>query len=60
MYAHDVAAGIKHERAKALIEERWRNGSGVASTQVLQGLCVNLRRKAGKPVSLKAARKNHR
>lgn len=56
MYAHDVAAGAKHERAKALIEELWRHRSGVVSTQVLQELCVNLRRKAAKPLSLKITR----
>lgn len=56
MYAHDVAAGTKHEDAKALLEELWSNRSGVVSTQVLQELCVNLRRKTGKPISLKAAR----
>jgi predicted nucleic acid-binding protein len=36
MYAHDTSAGKKHERAKALVEELWRNRSGVLSTQVLQ------------------------
>lgn len=46
----------KHARAKQLIEELWRNRSGVVSTQVLQELCVNLRRKAGKPVGLKTVR----
>jgi predicted nucleic acid-binding protein len=56
VYAHDVAAGAKHERAKALLEELWRNRSGVVSTQVLQELCVNLRRKAGKPIGLKTTR----
>jgi predicted nucleic acid-binding protein len=56
MYAHDTAAGAKHERAKALVEELWRKRSGVVSTQVLQELCVNLRRKAGRPVDLKTAR----
>jgi hypothetical protein len=34
MYAHDKAAGAKHERAKALVEELWRNRTGVVSTQV--------------------------
>jgi len=56
MYAHDTAAGLKHERAKALVEDLWRQRSGVVSTQVLQELCVNLRRKAGRPVDLKTAR----
>lgn len=56
MYAHDVSAGAKHQRAKALVEELWRTRSGVVSTQVLQELCVNLRRKAGRPLELKATR----
>ena len=56
MYAHDAAAGVKHERARALIEELWRDRSGVVSTQVLQELAVNLRRKAGKPLNAKATR----
>ena len=56
MYAHDAAAGTKHERAKALVEKLWRERSGVVSTQVLQELCVNLRRKAAKPVDVKTAR----
>jgi predicted nucleic acid-binding protein len=56
MYAHDIGAGTKHERAKTLVEDLWRERSGVVSTQVLQELCVNLRRKAGRPVDLKTAR----
>ena len=44
MYAHDTSAGAKHERAKALVEELWRDRTGVVSTQVLQELSVNLRR----------------
>ncbi len=56
MYAHDTAAGAKHQRAKALVEELWRDRSGVVSTQVLQELSVNLRRKAGRPADLKTTR----
>ena len=56
MYAHDVSAGAKHQRAKALVEELWRTRLGVVCTQVLQELCVNLRRKAGRPLALKATR----
>jgi predicted nucleic acid-binding protein len=56
MYAHDTSAGAKHERARALVEELWRARSGVVSTQVLQELSVNLRRKAGKPLGTKATR----
>lgn len=56
MYAHDTSAGAKHERARTLIEELWRDRSGVVSTQVLQELSVNLRRKAGQPLDVKATR----
>ena len=56
MYAHDTAAGDKHVRAKALVEDLWENRSGVVSTQVLQELAVNLRRKAKKPLDAKATR----
>jgi predicted nucleic acid-binding protein len=56
MYAHDASAGSKHERAKALVEQLWRDRTGVVSTQVLQELAVNLRRKAGRPLDGKATR----
>ena len=56
MYAHDTAAGEKHQRAKALAEELWETRAGVVSTQVLQELAVNLRRKAKKPLDAKATR----
>lgn len=56
MYAHDRAADEKHERAKALVEALWRDRTGVVSTQVLQELAVNLRRKARRPLDSKATR----
>ena len=56
MYAHDKAAGAKHERARALVEELWRDRTGVVSTQVLQELAVNLRRQAGRPLDGKGTR----
>jgi predicted nucleic acid-binding protein len=56
MYAHDASAGVKHDRAKALVEELWRDRTGVVSTQVLQELSVNLRRKTGRPLDAKATR----
>jgi predicted nucleic acid-binding protein len=56
VYAHDRAAGIKHQRARSLIEELWHNGGGVLSTQVLQALCINLRRKTSRPLSVEATR----
>jgi predicted nucleic acid-binding protein len=56
MYAHDSAAGEKHLRAKALVEQLWESRSGAVSTQVLQELAVNLRRNAKKPLDAKATR----
>jgi predicted nucleic acid-binding protein len=49
VYAHDRSTGRKHERAKRLIAEIWHLGNGVLSTQVLQELCVSLRKKAQQP-----------
>lgn len=49
LYAHDESTGEKHVRAKAIVAELWSSGSGVISTQVLQELCVNLRRKTAIP-----------
>lgn len=57
VYAHDITQGAKHHRAKALIEELWQSGRGVLSTQVLQELCVTLRRKAARPLSAEGTRK---
>ncbi len=57
MYAHDFGTGAKHERARTLIEELWGSGGGVLSTQVLQELCVNLRRKATRPLSVEGTRR---
>jgi predicted nucleic acid-binding protein len=48
IYAHDRSTGIKHDRARQLIEGLWTSGNGVLSTQVLQELCVNLRRKVAR------------
>ena len=56
MYAHDTTAGVKHERAKTIVEDLWRERSGVVSTQVLQELAANLRRKAGRPLDAKSTR----
>ena len=56
VYAHDRSAGEKHERAKALVEELWRDRTGVVSTQVLQELSVNLRKKVRRPLDAKATR----
>jgi len=56
IYAHDRShtddrsANRKHDQARQLIESLWSSGQGVVSTQVLQELCVNLRRKVARPI----------
>jgi len=57
VYAHDVGQGTKHIRAQALVNALWENGEGVLSTQVLQELCITLRRKAARPLSAENTRK---
>jgi predicted nucleic acid-binding protein len=56
VYAHDRGAGARHEVARDLVLELWREGAGVISTQVLQETYVNLRRKAARPLSIAEAR----
>jgi predicted nucleic acid-binding protein len=46
VYAHQIGAGERHDVAADLVERLWRERAGVVSTQVLQELYVNLRRKA--------------
>ena len=50
IYAHDRSIGIKHERARQIIEHLWTSGQGVLSTQVLQEFCINLRRRVARPL----------
>jgi predicted nucleic acid-binding protein len=57
IYAHDRTAGSKHDRARRLVENLWASGQGVLSTQVLQELCVNLRRKVARPLALDEIRR---
>jgi len=57
VYAHDRSAGAKHKRARAVVEQLWHSGQGVLSTQVLQELCVNLRRKATRPLHIEETRR---
>jgi predicted nucleic acid-binding protein len=56
LYAHDRSAGLKHEPARQLIERLWISGQGVLSTQVLQELCLNLRRKLARPLPVEEVR----
>jgi predicted nucleic acid-binding protein len=56
VYAHDRSAGVKHQRAQRLLEQLWDSRQGVLSTQVLQELCINLRRKISRPLSVDEVR----
>src|SRR6185437_8874658 len=56
VYAHDRSTGVKHSKARKLVEALWESGDGVLSTQVLQELCVNLRRKTGNPLPIEEVR----
>ena len=56
VYAHERSAGVKQQRAKQLLVQLWNSRNGVLSTQVLQELCINLRRKAGNPLSIDEVR----
>jgi predicted nucleic acid-binding protein len=56
VYAHDRSAGVKHQRAQMLLEQLWDSGQGVLSTQVLQELCINLRRKVSDPLPMEEVR----
>jgi len=56
VYAHDRSAGAKHQRAQLLLEQLWDSGLGVLSTQVLQELCINLRRKVTPPLLVEEVR----
>jgi predicted nucleic acid-binding protein len=56
IYAHDRSAGLKHTRARQLVERLWTSGQGVLSTQVLQELCINLRRKIARPLPVEEVR----
>lgn len=51
IYAHDHSAGVKRERALALLKELWEDRAGGLSIQVLQEFYVNITRKVPQPLS---------
>ncbi len=51
VYAHDRDSGRKHRQATKLLEELWRDRSGVLSTQVLQEFYVSISRRVERPLS---------
>lgn len=56
VYAYDRTAGIKFDRARALMESLWDRGEGVLSTQVLQEFYVAVTLKIPQPLGPRKAR----
>ena len=56
IYAYDLEAGRKRDRALSLLAELWETENGMISTQVLQEFYVNVTRKVAKPLSFSTAR----
>lgn len=56
IYAHDLDAGVKRERAMAKLRELWDSGTGRLSIQVLQEFYVNATQKLTTPVARSTAR----
>lgn len=56
IYAHDLDADAKHERAAAVVRELWENDGGVISVQVLQEFYVNVTQKIPQPLPPAEAR----
>jgi len=55
VYAHDIEAGDKHGRARALIAQLWESGQGHLSVQVLQEFFVAVTTKVKKPLEIRVA-----
>jgi predicted nucleic acid-binding protein len=55
VYAHDVTAGDKHDRACSLVGELWETRQGCLSVQVLQEFFVTTTRKIPKRLEAPAA-----
>ena len=56
VYAHDLSAGDRHDRAYAIIESLWEAETGVISTQVFQEFYVTITRKIKHPLKPAEAR----
>lgn len=56
VYAHDLDAGAKRERAVAVLRTLWEQKAGRLSTQVLQEFYVNVTQKIATPISRGRAR----
>jgi predicted nucleic acid-binding protein len=56
IYAHDIQAGGKQEKAAQVLGDLWEKRTGVLSTQVLQEFYVNVTRKIPTPLNRSTAR----
>jgi predicted nucleic acid-binding protein len=56
LYAYDVSAGEKHQRAKEIVLDLWNSGLAVISTQVLQEFFVTATQKIPKPLDARFAK----
>ncbi len=56
IYAHDIQAGRKQEKAAGILGDLWQARTGVLSTQVLQEFYVNVTRKIPSPLKRSTAR----
>ena len=56
IYAYDVSAGERREKAEKILVDLWESGQGLLSTQVLQEFFVSVTRKIPQPLALKAAK----
>ena len=56
IYAHDLDAGLKHNRAVSIVSDLWEKENGILSVQVLQDFYVNVTRKISRPLTPASAR----
>ena len=56
VYAYDVSAGEKHQKAVEIMKDIWSTGYGIISSQVLQEFFVNVTRKIPKPLTVRTAK----
>jgi len=56
LYAYDAGSPVKHGIAVRILEDLWRSGNGILSTQVLQEFFVNVTKIIPKPLSIAVSR----
>lgn len=56
LYAFDTESARKYPTARKTVEDLWRSGTGIVSTQVLQEFFVNVTKKISRPITVNAAK----